>query len=225
MDGLGQKKGEIRMYRYFEDKDYLKKARSFCSKFLEKVKDELRLKYSINSEVILIGSGARNMVTENAYEGIDFDYNFNIISCPNINDCKYLKTSLKTVLNKYLNESNLGECSEGTASLTTKKMSWANSTKFSMDVAIVSSNSSDDWFRLIQEKTNQPNRYYWNIAPNSKKYSNKAKELKTIVGAWDKVHVKYLELKNMYLSKNDTNHPSFICYIEAINAVYNHYNN
>ena len=35
------------------------------------------------------------------------------------------------------------------------------------------------------------------------------------------VREQYLALKNMYLSKNDINHPSFICYIEAVNNVYN----
>lgn len=31
--------------------------------------------------------------------------------------------------------------------------------------------------------------------------------------------------KNNYLRGNDSNHPSFICYIEAVNNVYNSLNN
>ena len=31
----------------------------------------------------------------------------------------------------------------------------------------------------------------------------------------------YEKIKNMYLVRNDYNHPSFICYIEAVNNVYN----
>ena len=34
------------------------------------------------------------------------------------------------------------------------------------------------------------------------------------------VRDKYLELKNMYLRRGDRDHPSFICYIEAVNNVY-----
>ena len=31
----------------------------------------------------------------------------------------------------------------------------------------------------------------------------------------------YLNIKNRYLRQNDHDHPSFICYIEAVNNVYN----
>ena len=37
---------------------------------------------------------------------------------------------------------------------------------------------------------------------------------------WNEVRDTYLEKKNLYLRKNDHNHPSFICYIEAVNEVY-----
>ena len=39
-------------------------------------------------------------------------------------------------------------------------------------------------------------------------------------GNWDMLAQEYLRLKNMYLRRNDNNHPSFICYIEAVNNVY-----
>ena len=42
------------------------------------------------------------------------------------------------------------------------------------------------------------------------------------------IHVfllKYLEKKNMYLSWQDHNHPSFVVYVEAVNEVYNRYFN
>ena len=80
------------------------------------------------------------------------------------------------------------------------------------------------WERLKHEKTGifQEDKYYWNIAPNSNNYSEKAKIIKTIPGYWGKVREQYKKLKNMYLTRNDNDHPSFICYIEAINNIYNH---
>lgn len=35
----------------------------------------------------------------------------------------------------------------------------------------------------------------------------------------------YLEKKNMYLFRQDHNHPSFVVYVEAVNEVYNRYFN
>ena len=44
-------------------------------------------------------------------------------------------------------------------------------------------------------------------------------------GLWQEVRDKYLEKKNMYLSWQDHNHPSFVVYVEAVNEVYNRYFN
>lgn len=77
--------------------------------------------------------------------------------------------------------------------------------------------------RLIHEKTGYTynDRYFWNAAPNSKDYQEKARKIKSVPGWWDKVRAKYLDRKNYYLKKGDNNHPSFVCYIEVINDVYN----
>ena len=37
---------------------------------------------------------------------------------------------------------------------------------------------------------------------------------------WEEVREKYLDKKNMYLKRNDHYHPSFVCYIEAVNEIY-----
>ena len=51
-------------------------------------------------------------------------------------------------------------------------------------------------------------------------YKEKERKIKSI-GYWKLVREEYKNIKNMYLRKNDHNHPSFVCYIEAINNVYN----
>lgn len=40
---------------------------------------------------------------------------------------------------------------------------------------------------------------------------------------WNEVRKVYLTKKNMYLRRNDFNHPSFVCYIETVNELYRKY--
>ena len=97
-----------------------------------------------------------------------------------------------------------------------------NETPFKMDVCIVTEDAEGNFHRLIHEKTGWTwyDRYYWNQAPNSKDIRDKADIIKKS-GQWLAVREKYLKIKNRYLKCNDRYHSSFICYIEAVNNVYN----
>lgn len=97
-----------------------------------------------------------------------------------------------------------------------------NPTEFSMDVCIVCRDTEEDFYRLIHKKTGFTYRdeYYWNKAPHSAGIQKKAKYIKKR-GKWQLVRTQYLNIKNRYLRQNDHDHPSFICYIEAVNNVYN----
>ena len=64
----------------------------------------------------------------------------------------------------------------------------------------------------------------WNEVPNSHQVKDRADKLKR-AGLWQKVRDRYLEKKNMYLSWQDRNHPSFVVYVETVNEVYNRYFN
>lgn len=63
-------------------------------------------------------------------------------------------------------------------------------------------------------------RYYWNKAPHSKNINTKVHYIK-YYGKQELVKEQYKSIKNRYLTQNNHNHPSFICYIEAVNNVYN----
>lgn len=212
------------MYGYIDDKDYLKRARNCCSSVMCELEDELR-ENGINSQFFLVGSGARNMVTQNGDEGIDFDYNLNILRCKDINDCKTIKHEVLVACNRVMQRNNLADVDDSKSSITTKKMYFRDTPdiKFSMDICIVTKNMDGIWMRLIHEKTSDPryDKYYWNKSPHSKQYLDKAKKIKSVPGWWNKVRDKYIKIKNRYLKQGDTNHPSFVCYIEAINNVYN----
>jgi len=65
-------------------------------------------------------------------------------------------------------------------------------------------------------------QYVWNEVKNSHNVKEKAEQIKKS-GKWLEVRKKYVDLKNLYLSRQDKDHPSFIVYIEAVNQVYNKY--
>ena len=123
-----------------------------------------------------------------------------------------------------LNEYGWGDCENSTSSLTTKKVHFVegNPTEFSMDVCIVCRDTEEHFYRLKLKKTGFTylDEYYWNEAPHSAGIQKKAKYIKKR-GKWQLVRTQYLDIKNRYLRQNDHDHPSFICYIEAVNNVYN----
>lgn len=213
------------MYYYVEDKQFLKRAQTDCAEMLNDLVVKLRAK-GINSQFFLVGSGGRNMVTQNENGPFDFDYNLNILSCPDWNNAKEIKETVRKCFNKVMSESGLGDVEDSTSSLSSKSIYFKNepNKKFSIDLCIVTKNNGGKWERLIHEKTGYSynDKYYWNIAPNSEQYDEKAKVIKEIPGCWEVVRDQYLKIKNHYLTSNDYNHPSFICYIEAVNNVYNH---
>lgn len=211
------------MYDYVDDKAFLKRAQNCCSELMHELEDELREK-GINSQFFLVGSGARNMVTQNEEEAIDFDYNLNIIDRENSHDCKAIKHEVILAFNRIMRKNDLEDVDDSTSSITTKKIHFRDDPDidFSMDVCIVKLETDGSWLRLIHEKGRNSyyDRFYWNTAPNSKKYVDKAKAIKSVPGWWEKVRVQYLKIKNRYLTQNDHDHPSFVCYVEAIHNVY-----
>ena len=97
---------------------------------------------------------------------------------------------------------------------------------FSIDICITQKGKSGSIHRLIHEKNGSSidDKYYWNIAPNTKRLKEKVDYIKSR-GKWHLVRRQYLAIKNRYHQRNDTNHSSFICYAEAVNNVYNERNN
>ena len=55
--------------------------------------------------------------------------------------------------------------------------------------------------------------------PHSTDIKEKVKEIKA-KRRWGDVRKEYRRIKNLYLSRQDNNHSSFICYVEAVNHVY-----
>lgn len=219
------------MYDYFLDKDFLKRAQNLCSEIVTDIQDEVRAQ-GISCQFFLIGSGARNMITyQKRKDGeiyIDFDYNLNIMTFPQSNEEKTIKEIVRKAFNKVWKKRYGKECaSDSTSALTSDFIYFKDSPKinFSFDLGIVKKNNNGEWFRLIHNK--MTDSYFWNPVRNSKEVSKKAAILKKN-NHWDgeeSVRKNYLTIKNNYLRQNDEEHPSFVCYIEAVNKTFNKWGN
>lgn len=211
------------MFHEINDKQFLSDMRELCGRIVQATCHILKEEYDIGSVPYLVGSGARNLILQNSNNPIDLDYNLEIVRCEDFNDCRHIKECTKKAFNQALNEEGLHDCEDSKSSLTSKQIYFekGNQTPFSIDICIVVVDKGYT-YRLIHEKTGWTinDRYYWNQAPNSKDVRSKADYIKEH-GKWQKVREQYLNLKNKYLSMNDHNHPSFICYIEAVNNVFN----
>lgn len=212
------------MYHYVEDKEFVSRMRNLCGNIMQDLCHTLKEEYDIGATFYLVGSGAKNLIMQNASEPVDLDYNLEIVRCEDYEECRYIKECVRKAFNIVLNDYGLSDCQDSTSSLTTDKVSFreGNVTRFSIDVCIVAKDNQGNIHRLIHEKTGwiSSDRYFWNIAPNSKNIMGKAKFIKEN-GKWQKVREQYEMIKNRYLYQNDHDHPSFICYIEAVNNVYN----
>ena len=212
------------MYHYIEDKEFLKNLRSVCSDIVNQLVQQINNDGELLVEAHLVGSGARNMVTQNANEPVDLDYNLCIVDTfgMDINDGRCLKEYIRKRFNIVLKRNGWGDCGDSTSVLATEKRPFpkGNKTKFSIDLAIVQK-QGDSWFRLIHRKTGfvHLDQWYWNEAPHSNGLSKRVNTLKRN-DLWAEVREVYLRKKNAYLCKQDPYHPSFIAYIEAVNEVY-----
>lgn len=216
------------MYNYVTNKQLISSMRSCCGDMMQDLCHTLKEEFDIGAEFTLVGSGARNLILQNANEPIDLDYNLKIIRIDDYEDCPYIKECVRKAFNIVLRKHGWRDCEDSQSSLTTEKRYFPriSDTEFSMDVCIVREDEDGNLCRLIHKKTGYTNvrrpvnDYYWNMAPNSRDIKFKVDYIKSN-GKWELVREQYKRIKNRYLTRNDHNHPSFICYIEAVNNVYN----
>ena len=201
----------------------LRRVRSVCGEIMQDFCHTLKDVYNIGANFYLLGSGARNLIVQNAAEPIDLDYNLESVRCVDFEDCRTIKACARKASDKALAMHGWGNCEDSASSLTTecRYFTSGNSTAFSIDVCIVAADEDGQMARLIHEKTGivSCDRYDWNDALHSAQIRNKADLIKRS-GKWTLVREQYLRLKNMYLTRRDRSHPSFVCYIEAVNHVY-----
>ena len=206
-----------------------KRYRSDCSDVLKETCELLKEK-GISAQFSLIGSGARNMITRNGEGPYDLDYNLLIMKAEERywNDLRLLKETVRNALNWAERNEFFSDAQDSTSCLTAiLYFEKSPDIKFKFVVAITTKNKNCNYMRLIHNKNVYAlglDQYTWNEVPNSHQVKDKADEIKE-EGLWQEVRDRYLEKKNMYLSRQDRNHPSFVVYVEAVNEVYNRYFN
>ena len=208
------------MYEFVTDAE-IKPYRKFCTETLSLLRDALNQKYEIKTEFYLVGSGAKNLVTRNGVGPFDLDYNLRILEMPDEywEDLKHLKERVRNELNSIVKGTRFSDGEDSTAVLTSKLVfKNAPQKEFSFDIAILAQNKQDNLCRLIHNKKLR-DQFTWCEVPSSKDVRAKAEELKAH-GWWGDVRESYLIKKNMYLCRNDHDHPSFVVYVETINEVY-----
>ena len=215
------------MYHYIQDKDFQKRLISTCSDIVNQLVQSINKGSVMKVKACLVGSGAKNLVTQNANDPIDLDYNICIIDTKsiNINNGREIKEYIRKEFNSVLKINHWSDCQDSTSALTTKQRVFesGNKTAYSIDIAITFENNFG-WHKLIHEKTGMDinDRYYWNEIPDSSQLEEKVYAIK-LKHLWDEVRKTYLEKKNLYLQRNDRTHPSFIVYIESVNQIYYKY--
>lgn len=193
-----------------------------CSEKLQSLCATLK-KDGITAQPILIGSGARNLVTRNGAGAFDLDYNLEIIRMPAEYDQDpfALKNRVMTLLNKQLEGTYFSDAKDSTSVITAVlHFTDTPQVQFSFDIGIIKKNKKGNYCRLTHQKDGQSHgTFTWCEIPTSAQVGEKASAIKK-AGKWVAVRQRYLELKNRYLKGNDRNHPSFVVYVEAVNQIF-----
>lgn len=67
------------MYHYMEDKDFRKQLNGFCSDIVNQLVQSINNGSVMEVKACLVGSGAKNLIMQNADNPIDLDYNLCIV--------------------------------------------------------------------------------------------------------------------------------------------------
>lgn len=209
------------MYEFVNHAE-VEQYQKFCSEKLQSLCATLK-KDGITAQPILIGSGARNLVTRNGAGAFDLDYNLEIIRMPAEYDQDpfALKNRVMTLLNKQLERTYFSDAKDSTSVITAVlHFTDTPQVQFSFDIGIIKKNKKGNYCRLIHQKDGRSHgTFTWCEIPTSAQVGEKASAIKK-AGKWVAVRQRYLELKNRYLKGNDRNHPSFVVYVEAVNQVF-----
>lgn len=204
------------MYRFANQQD-VKELAKWCEEIIKEVQKEVKeyLTFSFN----LIGSGGKRLVTQNAEEAFDLDYNLIIQKDKQglIDDPKRLKNIVRNAFDVVLRESVDGyNGAKDSKAVITITFSDGVKRTFSFDVAIYVEADNGYMYKLINDKNT--GRYIWNQLPKSKNYEEKMQAIKEN-GEWEDFKYTYLELKNKYL-RCGNNVKSFSVFLEALNKFY-----
>lgn len=203
--------------------------RGLCSGIINQLVQSINNDPAMTVEAHLVGSGARNLITQNANEPVDLDYNLCVLEVSGIsfNDGRAIKEHIRKHFNAVLSKNGWSDCQDSASALSTglRHFPKGSKTEFKIDLAIVRERENNQgWERLIHRKTGlvSYDQWYWNEARDSRGLADKVSAIKS-GNLWLETRKLYLDKKNMYLRRGDHDHSSFNVYIETINEIYYKY--
>lgn len=205
------------MYKQVSEKQ-VAHYKSLCQSALDKLRAELKKKHGISIRIVLVGSGARNVVTRNGDGPFDLDYNLVLPSIPQeyTGSPEKLKTLIRETLDNLV-PGNFTHGKDSTSAITYLLHSPdRKKVEFKVDVALVLA-GKNCYNKLVHDK--KTGRYIWNKIRKSADIDTKLAAIKN-AGRLDAVADIYYQKKNAYLSRQNSDHPSYVAYIEAVNEVY-----
>ena len=220
-------------YEYVSEKE-VKPYRSECSQMLTELRDYLNGEFGIITQFFLVGSGshARKLVMRNGNAPFDLDYNLVVIRMPEEywHNPQCLKNRVRDSLNLILRrrmshvvrggQFSYGKDSTSAITALMYTPGILSQVAFSFDLAILARDEDGTYYRLLHDKGT--NNYHWGEAPSVHHIREKAEAIKS-KRHWGEVRDRYKAKKNMYLERQDKNHPSYIVYAETINEGYRKY--
>lgn len=216
MGGLGQER-KTAMYNYVTKKQ-ISHYKSLFQSILDKLREKLKKEYGIEVRIVLVGSGANNMVTRNGKGGFDLDYNLVLPSIPP--EYAGAPENLKSLVRKEMDAlvpSGFSHGKDSTSAITYLLYSPDKKrVEFKVDVALILA-GKNGYSRLVRDRNTK--RYIWNLIRSSGDLNPKLNAIKA-AGRLDELTDIYQQKKNLYLSRQDNDHPSFVVYIEAVNESY-----
>lgn len=198
----------------FAKQNEVKDLEKWCMEILHAIQKEVKEYFTF--DIRLVGSGDKRLVMQNSDEAFDLDYNIILQKDKKglLNEPKRIKeifvTSFNTVLKTRV--SNYTHVSDSTSVITAKIVK-DKCLEFSFDVAIIVEGDDGCFYRLVHDK--QTDRYIWNQVKHSENYFERFKAAKE-KGYWLQFKKRYLELKNLHLSRQD-NVKSFSIFLETLN--------
>ena len=205
------------MYNYVTEKQ-VAHCKSLIQSALDRLREKLKKEYGIEVRIVLVGSGANGLVTRNGKGGFDLDYNLVLSSVPPqyAGAPEELKSLIRRTLDGLV-PSGFSHGKDSTSAITYLLHSPdKKKVEFNADVALVLA-GKNGYSRLVRDRNTK--RYIWNLIRRSGGLEPKFSAIKA-AGRLDELAYIYRQKKNMYLSRQDNDHPSFVVHIEAVNELY-----
>ena len=150
-------KGGFFMYHWINDKAFLGRMKGLCGDLVNQLVQAINREGRLEVRQHLVGSGAKNLITQNANRPIDLDYNLEILRSEgfSIKDGCGIKEYVREIFDEVLERNGWEPCNDSTSALTTKlhRFPDGNQTLFSIDLCITREDECGRRLRLIHNKT------------------------------------------------------------------------